>query len=249
MAKNRYQRRLRRSLMAMGVDIKLRRVARNKGRRRIHFLHIGKTAGTQMKHVAQQVNAQSKTVTLVKHGHDVFLKDLPEDEAYFFCMRDPISRFRSGFYSRKRKGQPKTYNEWTDYERAAFETFEHANDLAEALFAEDETGLRAFGAMKSMRHTAQNQSDWFYCCGNFLQVRPPVWVLRQESFAQDLEKFASRAGLDVAYHLSETPAHAHRNDYSAVPPLSERAHDNLRRWYAQDFELIRACEAWRAAQN
>lgn len=244
MGENRAQIAIRRAFMRLGYDPVLRKVARSKGRQRIHFLHIGKNAGTQMKGIAKQVNATSKKVAIVKHGHDVFLKDIPADEAYAFSIRDPLSRFRSGFYSRKRKGQPKTYNEWNAYEAEAFATFDHANDLAEALFAEGDLGLRAFGAMKTIRHTAQNQSDWFYCCGNFLTVRPPVWIIRQKHFDTDVQDFARRAGLDVTFALSDAPERAHRNDYSDIPPLSDKAVENLRRWYVQDFEFLRACETW-----
>jgi hypothetical protein len=34
-----------------------------------------------------------------------------------------------------------------------------------------------------------------------------------------------------------------------VPPLSALAVENLRRWYAQDFEFLRACETWLQANG
>jgi len=77
----------------------------------IHFLHIGKCAGTQILSITKQVNAKTSGRKIRKHGHDVFLRHLPEEADFFFSIRDPTSRFRSGFYSRKRKGPPRHFSE------------------------------------------------------------------------------------------------------------------------------------------
>ena len=216
-------------------------------KRVIHFLHIGKNAGSQVMSIANQFNDLSRRRTILKRKHDIFLKDIPSDDDYFFSIRDPISRVRSGFYSRKRKGQPRIYSEWSAYDELAFSEFEHANDLAECLFGNGETGARAWAAMKSIRHTAQNQSDWFYCCGNFLRVRPPIFIIRQESFDRDISAFIGTADPDVEIsriRLSSNAVESHRNDYSGVPPLSPRAIENLRSWYAQDFSFCKLCNDW-----
>jgi hypothetical protein len=175
------------------------------------------------------------------------LKDIPDGEDYFFSIRDPVDRFRSSFYSRKRKGHPRIYAGWTPYDELAFAEFEHANDLAESLFKPGVTGLQSWSAMKSLRHTAKNQSDWFYCCGNFLRVRPPIWIIRQEKLLKDLSCFLQRAGFEIdlaELTLDDNPVSAHKNDYSGTPELSEMAISNLRRWYSQDFALLNMCETW-----
>ena len=213
----------------------------------IHFLHIGKCAGTQISHIANQINNISSQTKIIKHGHDVYLKDLEPESRYFFSIRNPISRFKSGFYSRKRKGQPRIYNEWSDHDREAFKDFEHANDLAESLFAAGEVGLKAFAAMKSIRHTAQNQSDWFYKCGHFLEIQPPIWIIRQENFVDDLNSFLKRSLLGISIeqiNVSEDHIVTHASDYSNFPALSDKAKENLSHWYAQDYEFYRLCEHW-----
>jgi hypothetical protein len=88
------------------------------------FLHIGKNAGTQILHLANQL--QHDGIVINKMPHRSKLRDIDENDQYFFSIRDPISRFKSGFYSRKRKGQPRIYSEWTPHEAAAFKSFEHA---------------------------------------------------------------------------------------------------------------------------
>ncbi len=216
-------------------------------RTRIHFLHIGKCAGNQVGHVAEFINSVSTDRKIIKHGHDVFLRNLPEEEPYFFSIRSPISRFYSGFYSRKRMGMPLIHSKWTACEKFAFDHFPEANDLAEALFSDGDLGYEAVGAMNSIRHTSQNQIGWFYCAGAFLVTRPPIYILRQENFEADLNKFPILANLQTSASqvpISTDKVTAHANDYSKTPPLSQKAKDNLKRWYVQDLAFYDMCSAW-----
>lgn len=215
----------------------------------IHYLHIGKCAGTQVLTLAQSVNARGPKRRILKRSHDVFLKHLPPKVDYFFSIRDPLSRFRSGFYSRKRKGQPRNYFEWSADDAQAFVDFPEANDLAESLFSDGALGAKAWAAMKSIRHVAQNQSDWFYCKGNFLKTRPPLWILRTEHFDKDLKTLLDRVDLGVPTDglvASDDPIDRHANDYKAIPDLSDKALENLKTWYAQDIAFYQACETWMA---
>ena len=217
--------------------------------REIAFLHIGKNAGTQVMHLAQQLKAHGVVVHQLPHTKK--LHEVPPALGYFFSIRDPISRFKSGFYSRKRKGQPRIYVEWTKPEALAFARFEHANDLAEALFRDDARGHDAAQAIQSIRHTAMQQIDWFERIG-FLDLRPPVWIIRQENFAADFGVFLARMGLPIGFadlRPATDDAAAHRNDYSQVPPLSDLAKENLRRWYARDFVFYDLCVQWMRRQD
>ena len=171
---------------------------------------------------------------------------MPNQIDYFFSIRNPITRFKSGFYSRKRKGLPRILAEWTRSEAKAFGTFEHANDLAEALFRPDERGLLAAQAIQAIRHTAMQQIDWFSRIG-FLSLRPPLWIIRQEKFEPDFNRFLARLGLAITcadLRPATDPAAAHRNDYSGTTELTELARENLRRWYARDFVFYDVCEQW-----
>ncbi|NNU82188.1 hypothetical protein HMH01_17255 [Halovulum dunhuangense] len=142
-------------------------------------------------------------------------------------------------------------SKWSEYDKYAFTIFPEANDLAEALFESSARGRDAVAAIKSIRHTAQNQVDWFYNRGSFLQVRPPVWIIRQEKFEEDFYQFLDKAGL---HHLKnrieiETdPVRAHVGSYSESPKLTEKAIDNLRCWYCQDICFYDMCENWLSSQ-
>lgn len=212
--------------------------------REVHFLHIGKCAGTQIKALAAKINAMEAGVRIVPHPHRITLAALPPDAAYFFSIRSPETRFVSGFYSRQRKGRPRFNIEWKPSEQEAFLNFEHANDLAEALFVEGIKGWQAFAAMQAIEHLATKQSDYFRYCGTFLLNRPPLTVIRQEHFDRDIGILVQKLGLMKLPPLETDPVTAHRNDYTSAKPLSETAKANLRMWYTQDFELYRQCNSW-----
>lgn len=211
--------------------------------RTIHYLHIGKTAGTQIKHVIDQINAAGQELIIKGHGHGVRLADLPRGAAYFFSVRRPESRFKSAFYSRKRKGLPRYNVEWSPHERELFERFEHANDLAEALFENSQRGFEAFCAMNSSPHFMP-QMAWFANCGFFFRLRPPIAVLRQEKLGEDLGRLVRTLGVGVQVSLTEDPTLAHRNAYEGVPELSAKARQNLSLWFAQDYLFYDYCSAW-----
>ena len=216
-------------------------------RKRIHFLHIGKTAGTQLSEIARQINKTSREIRVVKQPHRVSLNDI-SDERYFFSIRKPETRFVSGFYSRKRKGQPRLNSEWSPNEVLAFNKFEHANELAEALSEPGIRGSDAFCAIKSIRHCSQNAVDWFNPLGFFLELRPPVYIVRQECFDQDLKVLLARLGVDFSVEVTFDPTLMHANDYDQIPDLSSKAKKNLSRWYSQDVELYKNCENWIASE-
>lgn len=214
------------------------------GLREVAFLHIGKNAGTQIMHLAQQLRDHGLQVHQLPHATKLY--QVPERLDYFFSIRNPVTRFKSGFYSRKRKGQPRLYVEWTKPEALAFGAFEHANDLAEALFRTDRRGNLAAQAIQAIRHTSMQQIDWFERIG-FLEARPPVWIVRQENFEADFDVLLARLGLALTcrdLQPARDPAAAHSNDYSRVPELSDLAKDNLRRWYARDLVFYDLCVQW-----
>lgn len=217
--------------------------------KKIHYLHIGKCAGTIFHEVAKAVNQANVGVEIIKHGHDVGLKHIAFGEPYVFAIRSPHTRFVSGFYSRKRKGQPRILTPYTKYEELAFAEFEHANELAEALFAKSKRGKKAVQAIKSIIHTSMNQVDWFDRCGFFLENNPPIHIIRQENFEEDCRNFFVKIGVDLQGEFPNDPVSTHKNDYTDIPELSDKALKNLYAWYRQDYELINLCNHWLEEQD
>ena len=215
----------------------------------IHFLHIGKNAGNQIKHLASLVNDASLKYRILVHRHNVTLSDIPADARYFFSIRSPVSRFKSGFYSRKRMGRPLRNSKWSEMEQRAFERFEHADEIATALFKNGSEGRDAMCAIKSIKHCANDQISWFTGQLYFLDTRPPVGIIRTESLESDFNAMLARLGGSIAFTSTSDPVLSHRNDYSKTVDLSEEAVENLKRWYGQDMEFYRHCEAWIRAQG
>jgi hypothetical protein len=243
--------------MARSVLSRLKRAARQvmsapaqqRGREPVHFLHIGKNAGSNVGAIMTRLEKSGSGISFRKHGHNIRLKDIPEGAPYFFSVRSPVSRFRSGFYSRKRKGQPLYNVEWSACETEAFNRFAHANDLAEALFEPGEAGLAATAAILSISHTSMNQVSWFERWGHALTVRPPVWIIRQEQFDADMASFLDRLGVPSAPVETRDAKRSHANDYGDVPALSPKAIENLKRWYCQDLAFYALCEDWIERQH
>lgn len=215
----------------------------------IHFLHVPKTAGSQIKFVANRVNRNRLRNRIRVHAHDVRLMDLPRKQRYFFSTRDPITRFRSAFHWRVEKRFEGSGKVRSAQEVQAFQLFTSANDLAEALFLPDQTGMDAALAMKSIRHVSRNLVDSFSLHGFDLVIRPPVWIIRIEHFQADLAEFLRRIGHPGPVDLDRDDRSARKLAYDTVPPLSDLAKQNLRRWYAQDFEFLRNCHAWLASNG
>lgn len=179
-------------------------------------------------------------------GHGKKLTDIPDGVPYFFSIRQPVSRFVSGFYERKRQGGDTYPNPWSLFEASAFKRFEHANDLAEALFLDSDVGIQAREAIRSISHTSMQQVDHFARAGSFLKARPPLAIVRQEFFREDFQFLLDRIGMKVEVQslLNSDSAESRITDYTRVPSLSALAVQNVRTWYVQDVWFYRACEAW-----
>jgi len=208
---------------------------------KLHYLHIGKTAGTEISRYINYLNNVNSNFELIKQTHRTQLIDIPEGEQYFFSIRHPITRFRSAFYSRLRKGLPRYHVEWDLNETIAFKQFQTANDLAESIFEEGEVGNKAFSAMRSIRHITANQVDWFRRFGNFLEIFPPFSIIRQENFSEDIQLFQLKLGIDTPILLDKELIDSHVNNYPLDSQLSKKAIFNLERWYCQDLEFYKFC--------
>jgi SAM-dependent methyltransferase len=208
-------------------------------------LHIAKTGGAALKEALRPV-CESHALTLC--GHAVTLRDVPTGQKVVFSVRHPVLRFVSGFNSRLRKGRPRNDDEWSLAERAAFERFATARDLAEALSRADPV-LRdqAERAMRGIVHIGTTFADWLVSADYLLErsddVLLPLW---QPELDADFERLKELLDLPADVGLPRDPVGSHRTPPGFDTELSHTAVANLERWYAADLPIYRACLDLRA---
>jgi Sulfotransferase family len=216
---------------------------RIQGKRFLHFLHIGKTGGSAVKH-ALLPHTESRRYVLYLNHHAIKLDNVPPGEKFFFLLRDPISRFVSGFYSRQRQGQPRYASKWRPGEQRAFEYFDTPNDLAESLSSTDSDRLqRANEAMGNIGHVRKSYWYWFRGDTYFASRIPDIFFIGfQHTLADDFATLRTMIGLPDDVRLPDDDAKAHRNPTNLDKALSPVAVENLRNWYRRDYEFVSLCE-------
>ena len=212
------------------------------GWRKVHFLHIGKTGGSAVKHALRDYPEIGRYEILLHHHH-TRLGDIPRGEGVLFFLREPVSRFVSGFYSRQRQGQPRIFIPWSADEKLAFEHFATPNDLAVALSATDTVEREsARQAMGSIGHVKTSYWDWFQN-EQYLRsrLRDIFFIGFQERLDEDFEIVKSKLGLPESLSLPKDEASAHKNPTGLDKTLADEAIRNLTEWYRRDFEFIAFC--------
>ena len=209
------------------------------GKRCIHLLHIGKTGGTAPKEALRDIQ-KGKRYRLFLHDHGVRLTDIPRFDDVIIFLRDPVSRFVSGFNSRKREGRPRYYFPHTPAEKEAFTKFPTPNALAEALSSNDPQEREdALKAMKSIGHVRTFYSDWLISIEELLKRKGHLFIGATETLEKDFEALKAWIGVDASnVKLPSDPIKAHRAPEGSDTYLSPLAEKNLRQWYAEDYKFL-----------
>jgi len=225
----------------LSIAKKAKRVIQKaQGKQFVHFLHIGKTGGTAVKHALKQYSTYGHFVILL-HRHSVTLRDIAKGESVFFFLRDPISRFVSGFYSRQRQGQPRFYVPWGRDEKNAFKYFDTPNHLAITLSSTNaEERVRAEKAMKSIEHVRSSYWDWFESEKYFKSRLSDIFFIGfQEHLNKHFEILKSKLSLPDSVELPKDDIQAHRNPKNLNKFLEDDAIENLSHWYNEEYNFIR----------
>lgn len=223
---------------------------RLQGKQCVHFFHIGKTGGTAIRHALEGHLVTARYVIRL-HPHGERLRSVPAGERVVFFVRDPLSRFVSAFYSRMREGRPRYYHPWTPDERAVFTQFETPNQLALALDDPDPARKElALRGMNCIQHVKNGYWELFESEEYFLSRLPDLFFIGfQESLADDFQALKAKLGLPEAMSLPDDEVAAHRSPAHLDRSLEAPAEENLRRWYARDYEFVALCREKRDQVN
>lgn len=207
----------------------------------VHFLHIGKTGGTAIKHaLAEAIHPPG--IKLILHGHDISLDQIDSAEPVIFSLREPVSRFISAFYSRMRCGQPRYFFPWSELEQKVFSVFATPEALALALADSDsEHHPLAREALEGIRHF-RRLNRWLVGEDFLLSRRDQIlFVAFQESLDRDFENLRRLLNLPASVVLPTGELEAHRNPAGLSRHIAQPGVEALRHWYAEDARLIEVC--------
>jgi len=213
------------------------------GKRLVHVLHIGKTGGSAISE-AMGTFYETENFVIVRRGHNIGLKDIPVGDKVVFFLRDPIKRYVSGFYSRKRKGAPKYNVEWTPCEEMAFHEFETPNSLARAIGSKEKmTVSKAKCAFNAIRHVNTHLSDWLRSI-RYLEKRKGdiLFIGFQETLDEDFSKVKAILGIPEEVSLPKDPKAAHRSNENEDKRIDDDSMEILKRWYHEDYEIYDYCK-------
>ena len=206
---------------------------------KIKFIHIGKTGGSFFDHILRKIDIKNK---IIFNSHNIMLDD--NECKYIFFIRDPVSRYVSGFISRLRKGQPLYYREWSIYERQSFHFFKTPNELAEALSSSDQKIKEfAFKSMNSILHLRQDISYYVKKLANLKKFKNNIlYIGRKETLNNDIKNIIKL--LEYEYEIDNNDMeskfiHSTPYKYEEIKHLSELGKDNIIKYYEKDYEIIK----------
>jgi hypothetical protein len=222
----------------------------NEMREQITFLHIGKTGGTAIRTTLREFAKSSRKAKIKLPAHEFGLQsavDASPDLKVVFFIREPVSRFVSGFNSRLRKGQPRHFYEWSKKEEALFKQFKTPNQLAEALGSWNPFRRRAaLEAMSAMRHTRWGYE--YYLGSIELLEREKHRILfigAQEELDADFEVLKRILDMPAEYILPRDDVAAHRAPDGLEKHISDRGRKNLEKHYRRDYVIYEWCKKHR----
>jgi hypothetical protein len=210
------------------------------------FLHIGKTGGTFFKSLEKLDTSKKTDLFLGDHSDTLIstIKKFGQTRKLAFFFRPPEDRFVSGFNSRLRQGRP-TYNVvWTAAEAAAFSFFNTPNGLAEALFSKDEHRKSAARfAMASIFHLKHNYSHFLHSADAVryeAAMKNIVVCCETNQIDKKMSNILDKMGISLG-----NKANSNRNSSprSSATELSQKAKENLKRFWACEYEIYEACKS------
>jgi len=213
----------------------------------LHLIHVGKCAGESVQTALNQHKLYPKEHHCGTSNNDLAELILSGDPSCFFIVlvRDPVKRFVSAFEwdlweKVLSRDAPPKFELWGQI----YETFQTANDLAEALTSKDTaTRVMADRAIRAGRLHMQMDLGWYLPPHVARKLTPEnASAVRVENIVDDfnalVEKLGGTRPPDFAFPFS-------KNDYKSnlpsdrTSPLSALAISNVKDYSIASYETIR----------
>ena len=201
------------------------------------FFHISKTGGTAIKSALVNKHPQKGKIRWMRHATKLSDVERGEKKIIFF-IRHPISRFISGYYSRKNCGRPAHYKQWTENERLFFEKFGTINKLCDSLSSfnilERRKARKLRGAVKHL--TRRHSYEEIFTSIDYLKERGKeiYFVGFQEKLELDFNSLCRK--LNIHASLPKDEYAAHKGNYDIEFP-SQRRLATLQKFLEKDIEI------------
>lgn len=234
---------------------------------KIAFIHIGKTGGTTIYHLLQ--NLFSNTIHNHKYIAYHLKKNYKKDEYYIIWIRNPIERFVSAFNqsyygihtdintissfdinhclipNKMKKSMNQSYIFSREYDLLMRE-FKNANDLAESLTSSDETKKqKAYQLMKRKEEHLFKNIGWYLDNGDFLKKKKNkiLFVGKTETMKEDIRQLSILMNKVINMNISfDNNIKLRENIYldKSMKYLSSLAIQNIIDWYKDtDYKTLK----------
>jgi len=204
------------------------------------FFHIGKTGGGSVRQFLAPLRH-----SWAGAGHQFDLEKVSEKwpgAPVVFFVREPLSRFVSGFNNYRRAAEQKDKRPNTR-DIIVYNIFPTANDLAEALTSDDEFTLSAaHWAMSRLGFIARHLTANLGSPDNVDRHRDHIaFIGNFEDFVNSVEAMRAVLHLPPYLELPDDDRKAHRAPAKLPTYLSDTARAVLTDWYRADIELYEHC--------
>lgn len=209
------------------------------GKQAVHFLHVRKTGGSALKNTIRQ-NFGGRIPGFYFYKHQVSLRHIPKGNKVCLVVRKPESRFISGFYDRKRFGNPAYHIEWSALEKKVFDLFESPSELIEAIQSEDQERREvAEQALMEMRHVKSRLSDWLTSKDYVKERAADLLVVGfQDSLDQFINQLKSEKALPQNFELIKDSSLSNKSQNSISKELTVEARLIFNRLFKEQNDIF-----------
>ena len=190
------------------------------------FIHIGKSGGSTISALLKENNFNFNRIHIRRVKYN-------PDKKYLIVLRNPVSRFISAFYWRKRLVELKNIS--TSSELKFFQKYSSLDDLCCKLYTKEGDINSSIDAEIKKHHDGKKHPehiamDLDYYIGDFSKKCDPkniIGVMCQETLNNDFSKIF---GITPSIHL--------KNNKNSKPNVSEQTKSILKKYLHKDYAVI-----------